>query len=237
MGRKDKEKDLRRYLRPTPVIDSDSEEVIAFAEEAAGGARDPVERAVRIFYAVRDGIWYDPYTPFYRPRDYRASEVLKRRRAFCIPKAVLLCAMGRALGIPSRLCFFDVRNHLATRQLIEFLGSDVFVFHGVTEFYLDGRWVKATPAFNRELCELHGVPPVEFDGRQDAIFQAFDLQRRQFMEYLRYHGTYEDLPLEEIVEAFMRQYGREKVRAWIDYFERTGELSLRDFAKEEVWKG
>lgn len=229
---------MEDYLKPTSIIDSDHPEVRAFAEEVTKGAKDPVEKAVKAFYAVRDGIWYDPYTPFYKPEHYRASEVLRRKRAFCIPKAVLLCAVGRALGIPSRLSFYDVRNHLATRQLIEFLGgTDVFVYHGVTEFYLDGRWVKATPAFNKELCELHRVPPVEFDGKHDALFQAFNLERRQFMEYLRERGTYADLPLEEIVKAFEEQYGRERVRRWIEYFEKTGKTSLRDFAREEVWKG
>ena len=230
--------EVEKYLLPTPTIDSDNPQVTAFALEVTQGARDPVEKAVKAFYAVRDRIWYDPYTPFYKPNHYKASEVLKRKRAFCIPKAVLLCTLGRALGIPSRLCFFDVRNHLATKQLIEFLGgTDVFVFHGVTEFFLEGRWVKATPAFNRELCQLHNVPPVEFNGHKDAIFQAFNLDRRQFMEYLRFRGTYADLPLEEILEAFEQQYGKERVRRWIEYFERTGETSLRDFAKEEVWKG
>ncbi|RLA95588.1 MAG: transglutaminase [Deltaproteobacteria bacterium] len=229
---------LEKYLKPTSVIDWDNKKVTNFAKETAADTKDPIEMAVRIFYAVRDGIWYDPYTPFYKPEHYRASEILKRKRAFCIPKAVLLCALGRALGIPSRLCFFDVRNHLATKQLIEFLGgTDVFVFHGVTEFFLERKWIKATPAFNKELCELHKVPPVEFNGKKDAIFQTFNLRKRQFMEYLRYRGTYEDLPLEEILQAFQKRYGRERVRAWIDFFERSGRLSLREFAKEEMWKG
>jgi len=229
--------ELGKFLRPTAVIDSDNEDVIAFAHKVVGTERDPREMASRLFYAVRDGIWYDPYTPFYRREHYRASEVLRRKRAFCIPKAVLLCALGRALSIPSRLSFFDVKNHLATRELMEFLGTDIFVFHGVTEFFLEGRWVKATPAFNKELCDLHRVPPVEFNGRDDAIFQPFNLERRRFMEYIRYRGTYDDLPLEEIIRAFEEVCGRERVRGWIEFFERTGSLTLRDFAKEEVWKG
>jgi transglutaminase-like putative cysteine protease len=229
--------ELEKFLKPTSVINSDHPEVKSLAYEVAGRYSDPRKRAVEIFYVVRDLIWYDPYTPFYKPEHYRASEVLRRKRAFCIPKAVLLCALGRALGIPSRLCFFDVRNHLATKQLIEFMGTDIFVFHGVTEFFLDGKWVKATPAFNKELCELHRVPPVEFDGKNDAIFQAFNLEKRKFMEYIRFRGTYDDLPLEEIVQAFKETYGEERVNAWIEYFEKTGKPTLRDFTKEEIWKG
>ena len=225
------------YLRHTSIIDSDNKDVINFAKGSIGNSRDPVDMAVKIFYAVRDKIWYDPYTPFHRPEDYRASEVLKRGRGFCIPKATLLCALGRALGIPSRLAFFDVRNHLITKQLMEHFGTDIFVFHGVTEFFLNGRWVKATPTFNTELCEIHNVPPLDFNGKDDAIFQAFNLENRQFMEYLRYRGSYDDVPLNEILEAFKEAYGKERVEKWISLFEESGKTSLRDFAKEQVWKG
>ena len=225
------------YLRPTSVIDSDNEDVIGFAKDAIGKSKDPTDMAVKIFYAVRDKIWYDPYTPFHRPEDYRASEILKRGRGFCIPKATLLCALGRALGIPSRLAFFDVRSHLTTKQLMEYFGTDIFVFHGVTEFFLNGKWVKATPTFNRELCEIHNVPPLKFDGKNDAIFQAFNLENKQFMEYLRFRGTYDDVPLSAILEAFKEAYGKERVEKWISLFEESGKVSLRNFAKEQVWKG
>ena len=225
------------YLKPTSIIDCDNKEVIRFARQAVGNSTDPVEMAIKIFYTVRDQIWYDPYTPFYRPEHYRASEVLKRGRGFCIPKASLLCAMGRALGIPSRLAFFDVKNHLATKQLIEYFGTDVFVFHGVTEFFLNEKWVKATPTFNAELCKIHNVPPLEFNGKEDAIFQAFNLENKQFMEYIRFHGIYHDVPISAIMKAFEEAYGKERVKKWIRLFEETGKTSLRDFAKEQVWKG
>ena len=225
------------YLKPTDVIDSDNEEIIQFAKEVAKDSKDPVEKAVKIYYAVRDGIWYDPYTPFYKPEHYRASEVLKRKRGFCIPKAVLLCALGRALNIPSRLAFFDIRNYLITRQLFEYFGTDLFVFHGITEFYLNGKWVKATPAFNAELYKFYNAPPLEFNGREDAILPAFNLEKKRFIEYIRFRGTYADLPLQEIVDAFKESYGEKNVNRWIRLFEESKKFSLRDFLKEQVWKG
>jgi len=171
------------YLKPTPIIDSDHPRIVAYAQAAVAGAgEEPVAKAVRLYYGVRDAIWYDPYLPFDKPEHYRASSVLERRRAFCIGKATLLCALGRASGIPARVGFADVRNHLATRQLREFMGSDVFVFHGYTEFYLEGRWVKATPAFNIELCRKHRVAPLEFNGREDSVFHPFNQDSRLFME-------------------------------------------------------
>ena len=224
----------RKYLDPTPVIDSDHPSIIDYATETTGEASDPVQQAVKLYYAVRDGIWYDPYYPFYLPEHYRASNVLKSGRGYCVCKASLLCALGRACGIPSRVGFADVRNHLATRQLIEFLGSDLFVYHGFVEFYLDGKWVKATPAFNRELCERHNVAPLEFNGREDSIFHPYNLEKKEFMEYVADHGTYSDIPVDIIVAAWKETYGNHRVNGWIEGFERSGVKSRRDFYGEEV---
>jgi transglutaminase-like putative cysteine protease len=162
--------------------------------------------------------------------------VLASGRAFCIPKAALLCALGRACGIPARVGFADVKNHLATKQLIEFLGSDLFVFHGYTEFYLEGRWVKATPAFNAELCRKHKVIPLDFNGREDSIFQPYNLEQKRFMEYVADHGTYADIPVAAIVAAWEEAYGRERVRRWKRDLEATGGRPQRDFDQEEVLK-
>ncbi len=225
------------YLAPTPIIDSDHPSISAHARKTTGEGKDPIKNAVRLYYAVRDGIWYDPYYPFYRPEHYRASNVLKSGRGYCVCKASLLCALGRACEIPSRIGLADVRNHLATKQLIEYLGSDLFVYHGFVEFYLEGKWVKATPAFNKELCERHRVAPLEFNGREDSIFHPYNLEKRQFMEYVADHGTFEDIPVDRIVKAWEEAYGKERVRGWIDQFERSGGRSSSDFHREEVWKG
>ncbi len=226
-----------RYLRPTAIIDSDHPLILDQATKAAGDSADPVEKAVKIYYFVRDTVWYDPYSPFYLPEHYRASRVLKRGRGFCVPKASLLCAMGRALSIPSRVGFATVRNHLATRQLIELMGSDRFVYHGYTEFYLNEMWVKATPAFNQALCERHHVAPLEFDGHTDSVFQPFNLEQKQFMEYVADHGTHADIPLETIVAAWKEAYGEARVLTWIQGLENLDGQTHSDFANEEVWKG
>jgi len=224
-----------KYLLPTAIIDSDSPLILEHAEKIIDTAvSSAVEKAVKLYYAVRDGIWYDPYYPFYRAEHYRASNVLKSGRGFCVSKASLLCALGRACGIPSRVGFATVRNHLATRQLIDFLGTDLFVYHGFTEFYLDGRWVKATPAFNVELCKRHKVVPLEFNGRGDSIFQPYSLEKKQFMEYLDDHGTYADIPVDDLVTAWEVIYGKERVRKWIEAFEKSGGISPRDFSREDV---
>ena len=162
---------------------------------------------MRLFYVVRDGIRYDPYSITGNPDDYRASTVLAQRDAYCIPKAVLLTALARAVGVPARLGFADVRNHLASKKLLARLGTDLFLFHGFTEVWLAGRWVKATPAFNIELCERFGVRPLEFDGRSDALFHEYSADGRLHMEYVAERGSFADLPLEEIMRAFATHYG------------------------------
>ncbi|MEE8433097.1 MAG: transglutaminase-like domain-containing protein [Candidatus Desulfatibia sp.] len=210
----------KKYISPTAIIDSDHPSIIEYANDTVSAAgKDPVAGAVKLYYAVRDSIWYDPYYPFYLPEHYRASNILKSGRGFCISKAALLCALARACGIPSRVGFGTVRNHLATQKLIDFMGSDVFVYHGFTELYLEGQWVKSTPTFNAELCKKHHVAPLEFNGREDSIFHSCNMDKKQFMEYLEFHGTYADIPVDDILAAWEQAYGKHRVRKWIDDLE------------------
>jgi len=226
-----------KYLTPTPIIDSDHPAIKDYAATTTGDTRDTIEQAVKLYYAVRDGIWYDPYYPFYLPEHYRASNILRSGRGYCVCKAALLCAAGRACGIPARVGFADVKNHLATRQLLDFMGSDLFVFHGYVEFFLKNRWVKATPAFNRGLCERHHVAPLEFNGLHDSLFQPFNLKQELFMEYVADHGNYADVPVDVIVAAWKSAYGEERVDSWIQGFEDSKKRMERDFYREEVLWG
>lgn len=199
----------RVFREPNRFVDSDHPAVIAFAQEHGGGL-PPREAAVRLYYAVRDGFRYNPWRVLFTPEAFTASGVLLRDRAegaHCIDKANLLGAAARALGIPSRLHFADVRNHLGTARLEKMLGTDRLVYHGYCELYLDGRWVAATPAFNEALCRHLGVEPLEFDGVHDSIFQAWDRGAGQFMEYLEDHGSWPDIPFEAMIAAWQHHYG------------------------------
>jgi transglutaminase-like putative cysteine protease len=228
--------ELLPYLAATEIIDSNHKTIQDYAIRIVCGDEEPAEMARKLYLAVRDDIRYDPYSPFYLPEHYRASYVYRRGRSFCVPKASLLCALGRACGIPSRVGFATVRNHLATKQLLEFIGNSVFVYHGFVEFYLEGKWVKATPAFNRDLCVKHKVAPLEFNGREDSIFQAYNLDNQKFMEYVEFLGVYADIPVNIIVEAWKRAYGEDLVKKWIRMFEERDDQSLSDFESEEVLK-
>jgi transglutaminase-like putative cysteine protease len=196
----------RAYLEPTRFIDADHPDVIAFAERAGRSRRDAIGQATSLYYAVRDGMRYEAHHIDLRPDAMRASAVLARGRGFCVAKAVLLAAAARASGIPSRLGFADVRNHLATESMRRAMRTNLFVFHGYTELWLDGRWVKATPAFNRTLCQRFGVAPLEFNGRNDCLFQQADREGKRFLEYVHDRGVFADLPLEQLCTAFEAHY-------------------------------
>src|SRR3954449_5924404 len=196
---------LTSYLQPGRFVDSDNPSVTAFAGEHAKGA-DEREKAVSLYYAVRDGVRYNPFQNFMADDAYRASACLERHVGGCVSKAALLAATARAAGIPARVGFADVKNHLTTPELTAKMGTDLFVYHGYTDLELDGQWVKATPAFNLSLCKRFRVKPLEFDGRADSIFHPFDEDDRRHMEYLRVRGSYEDVPTAEIQDAFREAY-------------------------------
>ena len=193
------------YLRPGRFVDSDHPLVAKFAAEHARGTDDR-ERAVSLYYAVRDAVRYNPFQNLLLDESYRGSVCLERGEGWCVPKAALLAACARASGIPARVGFADVKNHLTSPRLTERMGTDLFVFHGYTEFLLEGKWLKATPAFNLELCTKFRVRPLEFDGRSDSIFHAFDQDERRHMEYVRERGAYADVPAEEIRRVFSQTY-------------------------------
>lgn len=212
-------------LAPTETIDADDPTVAAYAWRVVGDATDDRERAVRLYRAVRDDIRYDPYDIDLSVEGMQASTTLAAGHGWCVSKAVLLAAAARSVGIPARLAFADVRNHLNTRRLADLMGTDVFAFHGTTELFIDGRWRRCTPAFNKELCERFGVPPLEWDGESDSLFQPATADGRAFMEYVRDRGSHDDLPLDEIVETFRELYPT-AIDAW------TGGTVDGDFAGE-----
>lgn len=196
---------MNDYLEPGRFIDSAHPDVIAYAKQRATGASDR-ERAVSLYYAVRDDIRYNPFQSFMLDDAYRGSVALQRGEGWCVPKAALLAACARVIGIPARVGFADVKNHLTSPELTRKMGTDLFVFHGYTDLLLEGKWVKATPAFNLGLCTRFRVKPLEFDGTEDSIFHAFDEDNRKHMEYVNDRGTYADVPVELIKRTFKETY-------------------------------
>lgn len=195
------------YLKPGKFIESDDPKIVAFAEETIGDASSDVDKALRLFYAVRDQVLYDPYMPLDDPNSFSGKHALETGRGWCVPKSALLAACARSVGIKARPGYADVKNHLATPKLKEKMGSDIFAWHSYTELFLNGKWVKATPAFNKSMCEKFGLKPLEFDGETDSLFHEFDTSGNKHMEYILDRGTFDDVPMEQMQATFREIYG------------------------------
>ncbi len=196
------------FTKPTYYVDSDAPIVVAMTQGFLCSAKGPDSRSVAIalFDGVRDAIRYDPYSISLDPQDYRASRIAQSKAAFCVSKAILLTAVARAAGIPASVGFADVRNHLNSPKLRDLMESDLFIYHGYVALWLDGQWLKVTPAFNMELCDRFGVKPLVFDGRNDALFHEFDANERRHMEYVNDRGVFLDPPVDQLLEAFSTTY-------------------------------
>jgi transglutaminase-like putative cysteine protease len=199
---------LEIYLLPTYFVDSNHPDIIEYAKSIVKDEKDPVQQAILLYVAVRDGFRYNPYNISLKHVELKASTLLNRpsKQGYCTEKACLYNAVLRAVGIPSRFHFFDVRNHIGVERYYEILQTDVLAYHSCSEVYLNGKWVKATPAFNKELCEKTGVAVLEFNGIDDSIFQHYSPEGEEFMEYLFDYGTCHDVPHDMFVEALQKHY-------------------------------
>ncbi len=196
---------MDKYLKATATFDCDSEAIRKKAQQLTEGKANDIEKAKALFYFVRDEIPYNLYAPKHMPEHFKASNTLARGTGYCVQKAVLLIALARAAGIPARLCCAKIRNHLVPPKVLERLKTDIFPWHGYAELYLDGKWVKATPAFDIRMCREHRFIPVEFDGRSDAAFPSHNLDGKPHIEYLLDRGIFDDVPLDEIRKALIER--------------------------------
>lgn len=198
---------MEDYLKPTATVDCDNQLIRDKACSLTKGVGDTPGKAKALFYWVRDEIRYNPLVPLEILESYRASETVRRGEGFCVEKAAVLAALARAVGIPARLHFADIRNHLISSRLLEVMGTNLFSYHGYTELYLGEKWVKATPAFDLEMCQEHRIIPVEFDGQNNALFHSHNSDGKLHIEYVKDHGHRIDVPVGEILAAWMQHYG------------------------------
>jgi len=194
------------YLSAASFVDSGDPAIRAFAHQAAGGAQTAKDKALALYGAVRDSIQYDPYVDFLDPAVFRASDVLRAGKGFCVGKSALLTAAARAAGIPARPGYADVRNHLTSKRLQDLVDGDIFYWHSYTELNIDGKWVKCTPAFDAALCARAKIAPLDFDGVNDSLFHPFDPAGRRHMEYLKDRGAFPDVPFATIIADFKKFY-------------------------------
>jgi len=207
--------DMELYIRATPTIDADHEKIRETARIVTSGCVSDEEKAVKLFYFVRDSIKYNIYMISVFIDDFKASRILEWGKGYCVQKAVLFAALGRAAGIPSRLVFAKIRNHKVPAHILQMFKTNTFPRHGYNQLFLDGRWVSVAATFDKILCKKNGLPTVEFDGRMDAILPEKDLKGEPYIEYVEKFPPRQDLPFDWIRERISKLVGPDK-RPWLN---------------------
>ena len=202
------------YLQATPTIETDHKKIRDAARIVTRGCSNNEEKAVKLFYFVRDNIKYNVYMISVFIDDFKASRILEWGKGYCVQKAVLLAALGRAAGIPSRLAFAKIKNYKVPERVHEVLGTTIFPRHGYNQFFLNGRWISATASFDRATCVKNRLPTVEFNGREDALLPEKTLLGEPYIEYLKKFAPNEDLPFDWIIRKVSRMVGPDK-RPWL----------------------
>lgn len=203
--------EIEEYLKSTAAINSESPAIRERALSLIEGQTNDIEKAKSIFYFVRDEIEYNIYSPLF---PIVASSTLENKFGFCIQKSTLLAAFARAVNVPSRLGFANIRSFLVPKKLVEFQGTDVLLYHGFAELFINGRWVKATPSFDMRMCHEYGIVPVEFDGENDAMLHPRGVDGKPHIEYLHHHGSFGDLPMSQIMSDWIQTYGQKYIDSW-----------------------
>ena len=225
------ETQIEMYLKPTFAIDSENKNIVETATRLTQNCSSDEEKAVKLFYFVRDSIPYSIFMISVFIEDFRASRILEWGKGYCVQKAVLLTALARAAVIPTRLVFAKIANHRTPRHITEKLGNNIFPRHGYNQFFLDGRWLSAAATFNKDLCEKNGLPTVEFDGKKDAILPEKDLKGEPYIEYLEKFPPEQDLPFDWIARKIIQRVGPDK-RAWPEKTDETKEGPFFDVTKQ-----
>ncbi len=194
------------YLAQTYYFDFENDTVKELIREFQTDKTSVKEKAIGIYTKIRDNWRYNPYQLSLSRASYKASFIANKPDGHCIEKSILLIACLRGLQIPARIHLAKVKNHIGVERFMEKFGTDEITPHGMVDVFLDEKWLKISPAFNTELCVKCNVATLDFDGENDSIFHEFDNSGNKFMEYIEDYGSFEDVPVEFILNNFMENY-------------------------------
>jgi transglutaminase-like putative cysteine protease len=194
------------YLSSTYYFDFETEEIQQLVSEFKSDLISDKEKTKLLYLKVRDSWRYDPYHLSFSKENYKASTIAGKPKGHCVEKSIILIACLRALGIPARLHLGKVKNHIGVERLTEKFGTNELTPHGMVNVYLNHKWLKLSPAFNKTMCEIYNVSPSEFDGENNSYLQEFNNDGKIFMEYLEDYGHFEDVPLEFMINNVKEHY-------------------------------
>lgn len=183
---------MEAYLKATYFLDFENVAIQEYIQPFKHHT-NAMNRATAFYNFVRDGFLYDPYHLDLRAEQLKASQIITKSRAWCVEKAIVFAAGLRALGIPSRLGYAIVENHIGLEKMERVLRTSKIVFHGYVDVFLNNKWTKATPAFDQRVCVLNGVEPLIWNATEDSLFQEF-IHGKKYMQYHHDYGVFEDVP-------------------------------------------
>jgi len=206
---------VKEYINSSKFLDFDHEVVQAFIKDHMEPSMSNREKAIALYTAVRDSWRYTARVIHFSEDAWMASTIMGRDEGHCLDKSIILTACLRGAGIPARMHLAKVKNHIAAEHFMEKFGTDELTPHGMVDVYLDHKWIKISPAFNKGLCDKLNVDTLDFDGENHSIFQQYDRNGGQFMEYLEDYGHFDDVPLDFIYNNFREHYSglRERINA------------------------
>jgi hypothetical protein len=167
-----------------------------------------------LFDYARDTVRYSVSVPFDDLNDYLALNTLARGWGFCVQKSALLCALARAVGIPARLGFADIKNYLLPEYLDQMVPDKILYYHCFVEWRINGRWIKSTPSFDTRLTQERGWRLVVFSPEADGLLPSTDLAGQPHVEYINHRGWRLGVPLDEFIEVNTAHCGQEAMDTW-----------------------
>ncbi|MBL86000.1 MAG: transglutaminase [Winogradskyella sp.] len=193
------------YIQKTYYFDYDNPVIKKIIKDVEH-LTSPQDIIEQLYLKVRDGWRYLPFNIGLTKEHFKASNIAKKPDGHCIDKAILYIACLRAFHIPARLHLAKVSNHIATERLEKVIGTNELAPHGLVDVFYNGKWVKCSPAFNKELCTIYNVDVLDFNGTEDAVMQEYNKDDHKFMTYIEDYGHFEDVPFDFIKETFKLNY-------------------------------
>jgi len=134
--------ELSEYLAPNLLINTEDPELVKLAKRAGGHESDPFLLGDKLRKFVGQYV----KTKNLNVGFASASEVCRTREGDCSEHGVLLAALGRLNGLPSRVV-------VGLAYVQSFGGqSDVFGYHMWTQFHIDHRWIDFDAALRESEC-------------------------------------------------------------------------------------
>ncbi len=134
--------DRDEYLHSNMLINLDDPELIKLAKKAGGGVTEPFALGDKLRRFVTEYIVSKNLNIGFAT----ASEVCRTREGDCSEHGILLAALGRLNGLPSRVAVGLAYVPIFGNQ------EDIFGYHMWTQFYMDGRWIDFDAALRESDC-------------------------------------------------------------------------------------